>query len=311
MADKTARNLRDDVLQTTGDRNQTRYKDPEIKVYAEEAMRWMLYELKRQNRYGTVPEQYPRKVLEFEDFSFDKKINLPLDYVDYIRLNRDGFDEPIRVVSLNHIDDVVGTNYATVYGATVGAPIAATGNAGLDEFMTQGNFSGSTNTIYTITLASGTTFNWVSNQGPSGSAVAITGDWQTLENGVEVKFDSTSGYTAADVWTFTAYKDQTIQILELNWTPEEDLILNYMKRIEDLTMTNDVLDADQYLPFYKYYDAIKLYVELKCNNRGEKNIRQDLVIYDPVIRLITNVASAISYDTGSSMAPRKVTKDYK
>lgn len=68
-------------------------------------------------------------------------------------------------------------------------------------------FTGTANTIYWVTIqAGGTTFNWGNGSyggTPIGTGVAITGGWQTLNNGVQVKI--TGAVLANDRWAFRTF----------------------------------------------------------------------------------------------------------
>jgi hypothetical protein len=68
-------------------------------------------------------------------------------------------------------------------------------------------FTGTNNTIYWVTIQPGaTTFNWGigwSGGTPSASGVAITGGWQTIGNGVQVRI--TGAVAANDRWAFRAF----------------------------------------------------------------------------------------------------------
>ena len=67
----------------------------------------------------------------------------------------------------------------------------------------------STSTKYRVQIdATGTpdTFKWSKDGGNTWSAtgVVITGGWQTLNNGVQISFDSTTGHALSDYWDFWA-----------------------------------------------------------------------------------------------------------
>jgi len=93
---------------------------------------------------------------------------------------------------------------------TIGSPTFT--GSGLDDMSNGGEFTGDVDVEYEveIDLAAGTdTFKW--SKGVPGatlveqaSSVAITGSAQTLDNGVTVTFNATTGHTLADKWTFTA-----------------------------------------------------------------------------------------------------------
>jgi hypothetical protein len=68
-------------------------------------------------------------------------------------------------------------------------------------------FTGTTNRIYWVTIASSTTFNWGTgnaNGTAIGTGVTITGAFQTLDNGVQIKL-SAGGHVAGDRWAFRAF----------------------------------------------------------------------------------------------------------
>jgi len=254
MADKLATDLRTDVLNSTGDFDQTRFKDIIIGTYMMEGLRLILQEIQRQNKYGTIPEQVAKTTIPYTEFSGLNKHDLPLDFFTKIRVSREGFTKPIRITTVNHIEDDTSTNFGTIYGVKVGAPVPNSANTGIDDLDTRGDFSGSSNDTYTITIASSTTFNWSSTGGGSGSGVTMTGEWQTLDNGVQVKFATATGYTAGESWTFVAYFDQIINVIELNWDPEEDLQLWWVRRITEVAYTGTGLSATfnaYYLPFFR------------------------------------------------------------
>jgi hypothetical protein len=313
MADKLATELRSDVLNSVGDFDQTRFKDIIIGGYMMEGLRLILQEIQRQNKYGTIPEQVAKTTIPFAEFSGLNKHDLPVDFFTKIRVSREGFAKPIRITTVGHIEDDVSTSFGTITGAKVGAPVPNSANTGIDDLDTRGDFSGSSEDTYTITIASSTTFNWSSTGGGSASGVTMTGKWQTLDNGVQIRFETATGYTAGDVWTFVSYFDQMISVLELNFDPEEAIQLYWVRRITEVTYTGTGLSATfnaYYLPFYRYYDALKLFVELKLNNHAERNIKQDLEIDNQVIKKILDIASTINVDDDLSIQPRNVSKDF-
>lgn len=68
-------------------------------------------------------------------------------------------------------------------------------------------FTGTNNTIYWVIIQAGaTTFNWGtgwSGNAPTGTGVAITGGWQTLGDGVQVRI--IGSVAASDRWAFRAF----------------------------------------------------------------------------------------------------------
>lgn len=101
----------------------------------------------------------------------------------------------------------------------VGRPVQTTGS-GLSDVETRGAFSGNSPSVFTVEIdGTGTpdTFKWSNDGGDTFEAttVSITGDWQTLENGVEIKFNATTGHTSGDEWAF-AVGGRPMLLAEMN-----------------------------------------------------------------------------------------------
>lgn len=64
--------------------------------------------------------------------------------------------------------------------------------------------SGDTWEISVITNAAADTFKWQKNGGALSSSTAITGNNQTLSDGVAIKFGNKTGHTVGDTWIITA-----------------------------------------------------------------------------------------------------------
>ncbi len=83
---------------------------------------------------------------------------------------------------------------------------------GLNDLSTGGYYTGGTHNEYQVRIdgvGSPNTFKWSDDGGSTWEAtgVLITGDWQTLNNGVKIKFGATAGHTiggAANFWSFYA-----------------------------------------------------------------------------------------------------------
>lgn len=79
---------------------------------------------------------------------------------------------------------------------------------GLNDFSPNATLTGYTNTIgevYTVRISSAGTpdaFRWKRRGTSESSPINITGGWQTLEFGVEIKFTATTGHTVDDRWHF-------------------------------------------------------------------------------------------------------------
>ena len=81
--------------------------------------------------------------------------------------------------------------------------------SGLNDMSFSGLFQGPTSTVYYVKItATGTPdqFSWSKDNFSTTEAsnVAITGADQTLDNGIKIKFQSTTGHTLNDVWSGTA-----------------------------------------------------------------------------------------------------------
>jgi hypothetical protein len=82
--------------------------------------------------------------------------------------------------------------------------------AGSLTFKAKGNFEGATQLTYVVQIdgtGSPNTFKWSDDGGSTWDAtgVAVTATWQTLNNGVKIKFSATTGGVSGDHWTFLAY----------------------------------------------------------------------------------------------------------
>jgi hypothetical protein len=104
-------------------------------------------------------------------------------------------------------------------------PIAAptfTGS-GLNDMSAGGQFIGTQNVTYTVTIASAGTpdkFSWSASDGGSGTSINITGGtcaalpagsgWQTLSHGVQVCWLANTGHTATDPWSVVVTANGTI-----------------------------------------------------------------------------------------------------
>jgi len=79
--------------------------------------------------------------------------------------------------------------------------------SGLDDGTSSGTYGGTATATYTVIIdATGTpdTFKWKKNSGAFTEDVAITGEAQTLSDGVKITFAATTGHTLNDQWVITA-----------------------------------------------------------------------------------------------------------
>lgn len=106
-------------------------------------------------------------------------------------------------------------NKSLVSGTHVGSVVFS--GEGLDDVSSGGTFTGTVNTDYKIEIDSvdpdgNDTFKWSDDGGSTWNAtlIPITGAAQTLNNGVTITFNSATGHTLGDYWTFVAYDNAGI-----------------------------------------------------------------------------------------------------
>ena len=211
-----------------------------------------------------------------------------------------------------------GTGYTvgdllTVAGGTSGIVRVLTITGGL-----------STGPVGTVVLVDGGTgYTAGSNLATTGGTgtgctitITVTGtatlscstSWQTLENGVKVKFGAATGFTVGDIWNFSAYPYH-INLLRLNFDPTIDLELWYVRDCQPVALVSAAISTTARLEFRRYYDALKLYVEIKLRNRNEENVSQDMGLYGPVANKIMQKASAIGDEDQPELSLESITED--
>jgi hypothetical protein len=116
------------------------------------------------------------------------------------------------------------------------------------------------------------TFKWSDDGGATWEAtiVRITGTWQTLNNGVKIRFDSVNGHTNADYWDFYAgdgvFAGERLLYYYKNYGGASDLIQHSFHRgtkdqVVDAMLKNEVnewnaaLRQTAYSYFRLTYDA--------------------------------------------------------
>ncbi len=102
----------------------------------------------------------------------------------------------------------------------IGTPVFS--GSGLNDFSAGGQFIGSLNVTYTVTINSTVTkFNWAATDGGSGTAINITGGtcaapytagngWQALSHGFAVCWLASAGHTAGNNWTIKVTANGTV-----------------------------------------------------------------------------------------------------
>lgn len=94
-------------------------------------------------------------------------------------------------------------------GDTIGATNTAFTGSGLDDGELIGHFEGTTSTTYYVKIdATGTpdTFSWSKDNFSTTEAtgVSCSTSGTTLDSGIKVKFNATTGHTVGDIWSGTA-----------------------------------------------------------------------------------------------------------
>lgn len=106
-----------------------------------------------------------------------------------------------RVLSLGlHTEGVSGT-------ALIGDPVHFAGS-GLSDISTRGIWTAPTTSAYysvEITTAAGTDkFVWAKNGGSASAEISITGGWQVIDGGLEIKFAAITGHALSNLWYILA-----------------------------------------------------------------------------------------------------------
>ena len=173
-------------------------------VYDSKSNLWVQIYLASDNGAGGVQSVYGAAFLQsinWMDF-VDKGANVGL------RLLEDDQFQNI-AYNCNELTNIWGTNSPVTTGKC--AIVAQTTGSGLNDI----TLNSASNTLgpagnqeYVITVTAGTpdTFTWKQRAfggtlGSASSATNITGGWQTLANGVQIKFAATTGHTSTNVFT--------------------------------------------------------------------------------------------------------------
>ena len=119
------------------------------------------------------------------------------------------FDGKAIIASGGRLQSYDYTNLETITGVSL--PDFTSNDGTLDDLSAQGTYTGTADyTDYVVKIdAKGNpdTFKWSDDGGDTWEAtgVAITGNWQDLNKGIQIKFDNTTGHEVGDYWTFRAY----------------------------------------------------------------------------------------------------------
>ena len=308
MADYTVLNLESDLRYELEDTDGTQWTDPEMAVYMNDGLIYMSSLLRKYNKYSLIHEGLTRYYIDSDNFSGSNEIDLPENFYYPIELKKDGEADTIRKVNIDKIMESSTQARYTIRGSKVGAPVPNSANTGNNNLETHGEHSGSADQAYTITMTSSTAYSW-SGSG-SGTGTAST-SWTELENGVKIKFSSASGLVSGDSWTFTARATYIVQILRLNYNPTTNLQMEYVRYPTKITTTGSPAAlVDAYLPYRRFYLALKEYVKIRCFNRNEMNVAQDVALFAPVEALVMELAAEIPEDDHPDMDPAYTGLDY-
>lgn len=119
----------------------------------------------------------------------------------------DLYDVDLDLISVGNGDTCLASH------ATITEAVADENNSGTNDCFSGGVFDSEGIINYTIKIDEGdptnpNTFKWSTSGGVYWNAigVAITGEIQTLDNGVTIRFDDLIGHVTGDYWTFMAVK---------------------------------------------------------------------------------------------------------
>jgi len=308
MADFLFTTLEEDARYTLQDVDGTEYTDTEVNYAINEARRYVLDELCRNSLFALMPEQTMPYILPYSEFSYDHKHDLPTDFYYPIRFREVAAYESIPLIDFDKFDDTDRADCAFITASKVGAPVPNSANTGTDTLKTSGDHTGATQYTYTITiLAGGATFNWA-RTGSLTNVASCSTSWVTLENGVKVKFAAASGFTAGDSWTFVAYLSYA-NILCLNFDPDTDIESWHVRDVVPVDLVTGAISTTARLEFRRYYDALKLFVEIKLKNRSQESVNQDMAIFAPVSRMIMEKSSMMGDDQDGKIEPQFISED--
>lgn len=129
--------------------------------------------------------------------------------------------------------------YGQRFGGTAGE-VFKTGT-GQDGFSVRGNYILGNTQELIITIASGTSFRVKIGSAPASPPISITGDWQDIRTGQDVKFSQTSGYSVGDTFRFMCSVDNPKSFGE--FIDYNNMVMN---RGQGVTLTNPiVLNTDE------------------------------------------------------------------
>lgn len=274
-----------------------------------DAIDYLQHILAKIHRRGFTAIEWPKQLLQFENFSYKNQISLDSDYYLWVELRKADSSDMVRIVPVDKIQAAADKPWACIFGMNISPPVPDSDNEGTDDFEVDGNFSGSAEANYIVEVQSGTTFRW-SDDGGSGytSGVTITGDWQTLNNGVKVKFASTSGYTATDKWTFTAYHDAVVSILRCNFDPSVDLRLTFVRK-HSLISTS--LSATDFLPYPRFYSLLKLITKTILRSYRDEKVDVEYMVNNVALKKAKEIIRELNGPELLTVRPGKTYNDYR
>jgi len=305
MNKKTTQEYSDWLGRVLQDEDSTNWVAQERLDYLNDAIEFLQTEIVAMNKRGIIADDNKPVLLPYENFSYINTITLPDDFnlpLGFRVVGVDGDDGKIHLVDVDDIGMDDTKQYGCIFASDITSPVADSGNAGTDDFQVRGDFSGSAETDYAVEIDGSGTFQW-SNDGGStwagGTLVAITGDWQTLENGVQIKFESTTGYTIGDRWDFTATDEKEYNIFQTNWNPTVDVQGRYVRAHDEIA----AIDSDTFIPYPRYYGAIRFFSLMMCRSRNEESFEIEGYVYEPTRKKVKEYILRFQANDNPTMKP--------
>ncbi len=125
-------------------------------------------------------------------------------------MKSDGWETVLIVSENGNLFEYDGTNYTEITKKAADITAASFYGSGSDDCTSGGTYTGDGVKTFVVEIDDSSvdpnTFRWSNDGGESWESigVAITGSAQTLEDGIEVTFGSTTGHDGGDRWTFDA-----------------------------------------------------------------------------------------------------------
>jgi len=284
----TTQNISDEVGRTIQDSSSVNVPAANRIDFINESIDDLLHIFTACHKKGFPAMQYPFARLDKDEFNYQNRITLPNDYHQWIDLRKEGDADPIKIMPVVDMDDSTSTAYGAIIASNVSAALPYASNADTDDLSLRGEYTGTEDLGYKVEIDGATTFRWSDDGGSTWdvSTVTITGEWQTLNNGIEIKFATATGRTTGDYHTFTGYVSRICHILELNYHPDTyDVILTYVKAQTRIA----AIGSTTYLPWPEYYNVLKYLVEIRCRAYNEEKVDVTAAVNQVAMRKVREI----------------------